>query len=104
MTFALARPRRLDLDSFARAAGLHPDLVRRFVALGLLDAVRDADGQLWFPPAQLAAAARLQRLRSGFALNYSALGLVVDLLDRVDALEAALRKRSRPTKGRSSWT
>ena len=51
MTFALARPRRLDLDSFARAAGMHPDLVRRFVALGLLDAVRDADGQLWFSPA-----------------------------------------------------
>jgi hypothetical protein len=25
----------LDLDDFARAAGLHPDLVRRFVALGL---------------------------------------------------------------------
>jgi chaperone modulatory protein CbpM len=104
MTFALARPRRLDLDSFARAAGLHPDLVRRFVALGLLDAGRDANGQLWFSPAQLAVAARLQRLRSGFALNYSALGLVVDLLDRVDALEAALRKRSRPTKGQSSWT
>jgi chaperone modulatory protein CbpM len=104
MTFALARPRRLDLDSFARAAGMHPELVRRFVVLGLLDAMRDADGQLWFSPAQLAAAARLQRLRSGFALNYSALGLVVDLLDRVDALEAALRKRSRPTKGQSSWT
>ena len=104
MTFALARPRRLDLDSFARAAGMHPELVRRFVVLGLLDATRDADGQLWFSPAQLAAAARLQRLRSGFALNYSALGLVVDLLDRVDTLEAALRKRSRPTKGQSSWT
>jgi hypothetical protein len=103
MTFVLARPRRLDLDSFAGAAGLHPDLVRRFVALGLLDAVRARTANFGSRRAA-AAAARLQRLRSGFALNYSALGLVVDLLDRVDALEAALRKRSRPTKGQSSWT
>jgi chaperone modulatory protein CbpM len=106
VSFALARPlkwQRLDLESFARACGLHPDLVRRFVALGLLDAVRDAAGELWFSPAPLAAVARLQRLRAGFALNYAALGLVVDLLDRVAELEAALRNRSRPTGGRS-WT
>ena len=35
--FALARPYRLSLDSFARATGVHPELVRRLVALGLLE-------------------------------------------------------------------
>jgi chaperone modulatory protein CbpM len=91
-TFALARPRRLGLESFARSAGLHPEHVRRLVALGLLEATPDAAGELWFPPSQLAAAARIQRLRAGLALNYAALGLVIDLLDRVAALEAALRR------------
>ncbi len=96
MTFPISRPRLLDLDSFARAARLHPDMVRRFVTLGLLESRTDAAGELWFSTDQLAAAARLQRLRAGFALNYAALGLVTALLDRIAEQEAALRRR-RPT-------
>jgi hypothetical protein len=88
----------LDLDAFARRSGLHPEQVRRLVALGLLEPERDAAGRLWFAPAQLLAVARIQRLRAGFALNYAALGLVVDLLDRIAELETALR-RSRSTGG-----
>ncbi|HEU5107713.1 MAG TPA: chaperone modulator CbpM [Micromonosporaceae bacterium] len=106
MTYPIVRlrarpPRRdpgLDLDSFARRSGLHPEQVRRLVALGLLEPERDAAGRLWFAPAQLLAVARIQRLRAGFALNYAALGLVVDLLDRIAELETALR-RSRATGG-----
>lgn len=105
MTRSLTRPRRLGLDAFARSAGLHPELVRRFVALGLLDAESGPAGELWFSPAQLPAAARLCRLRAGFALNYAALGLVVDLLDRIAALESALRTtRSPAPPGGTPWT
>jgi chaperone modulatory protein CbpM len=91
VSYALIRARRLDLDRFAAAAGLHPELVRRFVALGILDADRDPRGRLWFEPAELAAVARIQRLRAGFALNYAAIGLVTDLLDQIAALQASLR-------------
>jgi hypothetical protein len=104
-TFALARvsfgevggrtTTSLTESEFAAATQLHPDLVRRFVALGLLDAARDAAGELRFPPSELAAAARLARLRAGFSLNYAALGLVAFLLDRIAELEQ---------KGRQSWT
>ena len=109
MSHALVRVRRtgatglLDLESFARAAELHPDLVRRLVALDLLDCERDAGGRLWFRPGELAALARIQRLRAAFSLNYAALGLVVDLLDRITELEATARRSARPTGGRS-WT
>jgi chaperone modulatory protein CbpM len=105
-TYALARPRRLDLDTFARMAGLHPDVVRRFVALGLIEAFRDPSGAMWLTPSQLPAVARLQRLRAGFALNYAALGLVVDLLDRIARLEAAQRRHPPETAstGARSWT
>jgi hypothetical protein len=85
------RAARLDLESFARAAGLHPDLVRRYLALGLLEATAGARGELWFAAGQLRTAARVQRLRAGLALNYAAIGLVADLLDRIAELEAALR-------------
>jgi chaperone modulatory protein CbpM len=90
----LVRRERLNLGAFARQTHTHPDLIRRLVALGLLDAERDAAGELWFAPSQVAAMGRVQRLRAGFALNYAAIGLVIDLLDRISDLEAALRSSS----------
>jgi chaperone modulatory protein CbpM len=98
MTYPLVRPRRLRLDAFARRAGLHPQLVHRYVALGLLDAYRDAAGELWFPMAALARAARIERLRTGLAINYAAIGLVLDLLDQIDDLQAQ-RRRARAGGG-----
>ena len=92
IAYPMTRPSRLSLDRFARQTGLHPDLVHKFVALGLLDPERDATGTLWFRPAALATVARVQRLRAGLSLNYAAIGLVLDLLDRIDELEAATRR------------
>ena len=71
MSLVIARSKRLDLESFSRAANIHPDLARRLVALGLIDA-RDTSGELWFSPTQLAVVARIQRLRAGFSMNYAA--------------------------------
>jgi hypothetical protein len=95
VTYALVRPARLDLDSFARATGTHPGLVQRLVTVGVLDARRDQAGMLWFRPGEVAAIGRAQRLRAGLGLNYAALGLVADLLDRIAVLEAALRRAQR---------
>jgi chaperone modulatory protein CbpM len=92
--FPLTRPARLSLPDFARRASVHPDLIRRFVALGLLDPTRDATGTLWFTPAQLVTVARIQRLHATLPVNYAAIGLILDLLERIDSLEAALRDTS----------
>jgi DNA-binding transcriptional MerR regulator len=96
--YVLARRPGLRLEAFARLSGLHPDMVRRFVALGLLSCRPDAGGDLWFEPSALAAVARIQRLRAGLGLNYAAIGLVLDLLDRIEELESASRPRRT-----SSW-
>ncbi|MDQ3762154.1 MAG: chaperone modulator CbpM [Actinomycetota bacterium] len=94
--YPLARPIRLSLEQFALAAGLHPQHVRRLVVLGLLDPLTDAGGRLEFPPNQLTVVARVQRLRTGLGLNYAAVGVVLDLLARIEELEAALRAVRRP--------
>ena len=94
MTYPLARRPDvllLDLESFAGTAGMHPQHVRRLVALGLLQPAGAVDGELRFPPSEVLALARIQRLRAGLGVNYAALGLVLDLLDRVAALESELR-------------
>jgi len=93
MAYALVRTPVLSLDGFADRAGLHPDLVRRFVALGLLRAERDPAGHLWLRPAELVTVARIERLHAGLALNYAAIGLVLDLLARIDELEARSTER-----------
>ncbi|KAF0965690.1 MULTISPECIES: chaperone modulator CbpM [Rhodococcus] len=94
--YVLVRRTGLSPDAFAQRTGLHPDLARKLVALGLLDARRDAGGEMSFEPSEVAHAARIQRLRTGLGLNYSAIGLVLDLLDRIEKLEAASRRRRTP--------
>ena len=95
----LARRPGMQLDVFATRCGLHPDMVRRLVALGVLACQQDTRGDLWFEPSALVTVARMQRLRTGLGLNYAAIGLVLDLLDRIEELESASRRRRT-----SPWT
>jgi hypothetical protein len=106
VNYPLARPYRLSTAALASRTGLHPELIHRFVALSLLPVARDSAGELWFAVTAPATVARIQRLRAGLSLNYNAIGLVLDLLDRIEALEAELRaSRARQTTGGwSSWT
>ena len=67
--------------------------------LGLVACQQDARGDLWFEPSALVTVARIQRLRTGLGLNYAAIGLVLDLLDRIEELESASRRRRT-----SPWT
>jgi chaperone modulatory protein CbpM len=97
--YVLVRRTGMDLDTFASRSGLHPDTVRRFVALGLLPCQRTSRGQLRFDVSALRVVARIQRLRIGLGLNYAAIGLVLDLLDRLEALES-----SAPQRRTSLWT
>ncbi len=98
----LARPYRLSLDSYARITGVHPDLIRRLVALGLLEITRDAEGNLWFDPSQVREMAKIQRLHLRLNITYASLGLVMDLLDRISDLERAQRRSY--SERRRRWT
>jgi chaperone modulatory protein CbpM len=100
--YALARPFRLSLDNYARLTGVHPDLVRRLTALGLLEMTRDAEGGLWFKPSQIAAMAKIQRLHRELNLSYASLGLIIDLLDRIAQLERLQRQLR--ARGGDRWT
>jgi hypothetical protein len=88
--------RPVELEVLARQAGLHPDLVLRFVRLGLLEPV--GRGRPLFPRDAAARLARAARLRRDLGLNYAGAILASDLLTRIDALEERLRRYERPTK------
>ncbi|ABD12146.1 hypothetical protein ThrDRAFT_03886 [Frankia casuarinae] len=77
----------LGLDSFCLLTRLGPDIVRRLVALGLLDVRVDRAGQWWLPIRAVGRAVRIERLRRDLGITYAATGVVLDLRDRIDELE-----------------
>ena len=93
-----AAPRRVEIEVLAREAGLHPDLVRRLVRLGLLEPRPAARAGAAFPRDAAARLARAARLRRDLGLNYAGAVLACELLARIDELEERLRRyEPRPT-------
>jgi hypothetical protein len=82
----------LDLEAISRQTGLHPELVRRFVRLGLLEPVGGTPGAPLFAPTAAATLARAQRLRRDLALSYAGAVLATELLARIEALEDQLAR------------
>jgi hypothetical protein len=82
----------VELDALAHEAGLHPEVVRRLIRLGLIEPSGGSVSAPLFPrdaPAQLARAARLRR---DLGLSYAGAVLACELLARIEALEARLRR------------
>jgi hypothetical protein len=73
----------IETRALAREAGVHPDLVRRFVALGLLEP---------YPVDAAARIARAARLRRDLGMNYAGAVLACELLGRIDELQRRLSR------------
>jgi hypothetical protein len=82
----------LDVDALARESGLHPDLVRRFVDLGLLTPVGGTSAAPRFRRDAAALLACAARLRRDLGIGYAGAVLACELLARIDGLETRLRR------------
>jgi hypothetical protein len=107
-TFALilrpgVRGPLLSLDALARETGQHPELVRRFVALGLVDPAGGTAGAPLFRRSDAATLARASRLRRDLGIGYAGAVLASELLARIEVLERQLASlRAQPvTRPRS---
>ncbi len=80
----------VQIEVLAREAGLHPQLVSRFVALGLLEPSGGTPRSPLFPRDAAARLARAERLRHDLSLNYAGAVLACELLARIENLEARL--------------
>jgi DNA-binding transcriptional MerR regulator len=82
-------PELLRLEEIAERCELSPELVHRFVLLGLIDP--DDEGAELFQPEVVLRIHRIVRIHDDLGVNYSGTGVILDLLDRIDELEARLR-------------
>ncbi|MCI0389481.1 MAG: chaperone modulator CbpM [Acidobacteria bacterium] len=77
----------LTLEALASSAGLHPDLVERFVEFGLLIPVEWAETQVVFEAAAVLRLQMIERLRRDIGINLNGIAVILDLLDRMSALQ-----------------
>lgn len=90
----------VELHVLAREAGLHPEAVSRFVALGLLEPAHGPTGTPLFQREGAARLARAARLRRELGLNYAGAVLACELLAQIERLELELEgTRQMPDDG-----
>lgn len=90
----------LSTEEVAARCGLHPALVERLVALGLIEPMEDKSNR--FPPDVTLRLQRAMRLRRDLGLSYNGAALVLELLDRIDDLERRLEQYER-WPGHNRW-
>jgi DNA-binding transcriptional MerR regulator len=83
-------PTLIGLQDLARESGLHPDVVRVLVALGLLEPRAGTTVAPMFRRQDAPLLARAVRLRADLGLNYAGAVLACELLARIDELERRL--------------
>src|SRR3954468_20524579 len=83
----------LDIDALASESGLHPDVVRRLVDLGLLTPAGGTSAAPRFHRDAAATLACAARLRRDLGVGYAGAGLACGLLARIDGLAAGPRRQ-----------
>lgn len=86
----------LTLEVLAARAGMHPTLIQRFLEFGLLDTVHREHAVVAFDASAIPRLRTINRLRKELGINLQGVAVVLDLLDRLRALEReneSLRRR-----------
>lgn len=86
----------LTLDALAAHSGMHPGLVQQFVDLGLIEPVGSDGMSLLFDASAVPRLRTIGRLREGLGINVAGVAVILDLLDKLCALQREIEiQRSR---------
>jgi len=88
----------ISMRQIAMRCDVHPEIIDRFVRLGLIDpVVRDeVEGECLFSKEAAPLVRKIMRLRNELGINYSGVGVVLELLSRIELLEARIHKLESP--------
>ena len=80
---------KLTLGELSRSVDLHPEMVLRLVDLGLVDP--EVGKPEWlFQDTAVPRIWKIKRLHRDLGINWAGIGVVLDLLDRIEELEREL--------------
>lgn len=79
--------RYLSLEALAQRADMHPAVVERFVECGLIEPISREGAEFLFDDAAVPRLRTIKRLREHLGINLSGIAVVLDLLDRIIALQ-----------------
>ena len=83
----------LTLEEVAYHCGLHPELIERLMRIGLIDyEERNADGDVLFHADVVPLIRTILRLRNHLGVNYAGIGVVLELMARIESLENQVRE------------
>ena len=89
------------LSEVAYHCGLHPELIERLVRIGLIDyAEHDAHGEALFDADVVPLIRRILRLRNHLGVNYAGIGVILELMARIESLESDVRELENRVFGR----
>lgn len=81
-------PRReLTLDSLASCTQIHPQLVERFIEVGLIEPVERAGPSPLFDVSVIPRIRIIERLRCDLGINLAGIAVILDMVDRLRAVE-----------------
>jgi DNA-binding transcriptional MerR regulator len=94
MVLVMKRTAGMGIRDVAVLCNAHPDLIDRFVNLGLVEPLgRDERRDEWlFDEDTIPLVRKIIRLRNQLGINYAGIGVVLDLLSRIEQLESRIRE------------
>jgi DNA-binding transcriptional MerR regulator len=87
ITFYRPQNQRLTLETLAERAGFHPAVVQCFIDSGLIEPSRREGAQLFFDEEAVPRLRMIGRLRDHLGINLAGIAVVLDLRDRLRALQ-----------------
>jgi MerR family transcriptional regulator, heat shock protein HspR len=91
----------MTISEVAFHAGVHPDLIDRFVRLGLIDFDEiAADGERFFRDEVVLSVKRILRLRNELGINYAGIGVILELVATIESLENRIREMDQYLRAR----
>src|SRR5262245_58725686 len=82
----------LTLDDLAARTGLHPALIERFFACGLIEASEGCGSELFFDLNCGSRLRKIERLRHELGANLASVAVILDLLDRMNTLQKEVER------------
>jgi DNA-binding transcriptional MerR regulator len=81
-------PRQLlRLEEVASRANVHPEVLQRFIDLGLIQPADATSAEIMFDPEAVHRIRVIQRLRCDLGINVQGIAVILDLLDRLNATQ-----------------